>query len=219
MLATHQELCYIHEMLSVVQSCLILCDPMDWTCQGPLSMEFSQARVLKWVVISYSSVSSQPRDWTCIFCIFCRDRQILYHWTMWEAPYPWNTGRQKIYSFSLGLTLQKFVMVLHKVRIVASQVCGNSFFPGHWNFLFTFLILYKFCFLCSKSTWFFLYGWFAALNSERPLYFLNQINIHLCFFLVLLQSSFFTFKSLIHLEFIWLHCYKVLNSYLFKTPS
>ena len=51
-LATHQELCYIHEMLLVAQSCLILCDPMDCTCKGPLSMEFSQARVLKWVASS-----------------------------------------------------------------------------------------------------------------------------------------------------------------------
>ena len=79
-----------------------------------------------------------------------------------------NTEMQKIYSFSLGLTLQKFVMVLHQVRILASHVCCNSFSTGHWNLLFTFLILCRFSFLCSKSTWFFLYGWFAALNSESP---------------------------------------------------
>ena len=34
----------------------------------------SQARILEWVVISFSRGSSRPRDWTCISCT---DRQIL----------------------------------------------------------------------------------------------------------------------------------------------
>ena len=36
-----------------------LCDPMDYTVHGIL-----QARILKWVAVSFSRGSSQPRDQT-----------------------------------------------------------------------------------------------------------------------------------------------------------
>ena len=38
--------------------------PWSVAHQVPLSMEFFQARILEWVAISYSRVSSQPRDQT-----------------------------------------------------------------------------------------------------------------------------------------------------------
>ena len=40
----------------------------------------SQARMLEWVAISFSRGSSQSRDGTCVSCIYCTGRQILYHW-------------------------------------------------------------------------------------------------------------------------------------------
>ena len=43
----------------VAQSCLTLCDPMDYTGHGIL-----QARVLEWVAFPFSGGSSQPRDRT-----------------------------------------------------------------------------------------------------------------------------------------------------------
>ena len=51
-------------------------------CQTPLSMGFSQARILQWAAISSSRGSSQPRDRTHISCI---SRQIIYHCATWEA--------------------------------------------------------------------------------------------------------------------------------------
>ena len=42
----------------------------------------SQARILEWVVISFSRGSSQPRDRTCVSCI---GKRILYHWAIQEA--------------------------------------------------------------------------------------------------------------------------------------
>ena len=45
--------------LFVAQSCLTLCDPMDYTVHGIL-----QARILEWVAFSLSRGSSQPRDRT-----------------------------------------------------------------------------------------------------------------------------------------------------------
>ena len=45
--------------VKVTQSCLTLCNPMDYTVHGIL-----QARILEWVAFPFSRVSSQPRDWT-----------------------------------------------------------------------------------------------------------------------------------------------------------
>ena len=45
--------------VKVAQSCLTLCDPMDYTVHGIL-----QARILEWVAFPFSRGSSQPRDRT-----------------------------------------------------------------------------------------------------------------------------------------------------------
>ena len=47
----------------------------------------SQARILEWAAISYCSQSSQPRDRTCISCISCIGRQILYPCATSEAQF------------------------------------------------------------------------------------------------------------------------------------
>ena len=46
-----------------------LCDPMDWSPPGPSVQVISQARILKWVVISFSKGPSWPRDQTHVSCI------------------------------------------------------------------------------------------------------------------------------------------------------
>ena len=46
-------------LVKVVQSCLILCDPKNYTVYGIL-----QARILEWVAFPSSMGSSQSRDWT-----------------------------------------------------------------------------------------------------------------------------------------------------------
>ena len=45
--------------VKVTQSCLTLCNPMDYKVHGIL-----QARILEWVAIPFSRGSSQPRDRT-----------------------------------------------------------------------------------------------------------------------------------------------------------
>ena len=58
--------------------------------------ETSQARILKWVAISFSRGSSQPRDWTPVSYISCNDRQVLYHYHHLGNPYgalgTWKTA-------------------------------------------------------------------------------------------------------------------------------
>ena len=45
------------------------CDPMDCSLSASSAHGISQARVLEWVAISFSSGSSRPRDQTHISCI------------------------------------------------------------------------------------------------------------------------------------------------------
>ena len=67
----------------VTRSNPTLCDPIDYSLPGSSVHGIFQARILKWVAISFSRGSSHPRDQTCISCI---SRQILYHWATREAP-------------------------------------------------------------------------------------------------------------------------------------
>ena len=46
-----------------------LCDSMDCSQPGSSVYEISQARILEWVVISFSGGSFQARDWTSVSCI------------------------------------------------------------------------------------------------------------------------------------------------------
>ena len=50
----------------VTQSCPTLCDPVDCSLPGSSLHGILQARILEWVVISFSRGSSQPRDWTWV---------------------------------------------------------------------------------------------------------------------------------------------------------
>ena len=47
-----------------------------------------QARILKWVAISYFRGSSRPKDRTHVSCIFYISRWILYYCSTWEALSP-----------------------------------------------------------------------------------------------------------------------------------
>ena len=70
---------------SVSQSCLTLCDPMNCSLPGSSVHGILQARILEWVAISFSGGSSRSGDRTCMSCVSCIGRQILYHWATWEA--------------------------------------------------------------------------------------------------------------------------------------
>ena len=52
----------VHFSLKVAQSCLFLCDHMDYSLPGSSGHGILKARILKWVAISFSKGSSQPRD-------------------------------------------------------------------------------------------------------------------------------------------------------------
>ena len=70
----------------VSQSCLKLCDPMDYKLPHSSIHGILQARVLEWVAISFSEGSSEPRDQTQVSRIVGRrftiwaTRKVLFMW-------------------------------------------------------------------------------------------------------------------------------------------
>ena len=63
-----------------------LCDPMDYSLPSFSVHGILQGRLLEWVAIPFPRGSSQPRNQTCVFCVLCVDRRILYHCATCEAP-------------------------------------------------------------------------------------------------------------------------------------
>ena len=59
-------------LVLVAQSCLTLCNPMDCSLPGSSVHGIFQARILEWVVISFSRGSSRPRDRTRVSLIVGR---------------------------------------------------------------------------------------------------------------------------------------------------
>ena len=95
--------------MRVAQSCLTLCDPMDYTVHGIL-----QARILEWVAFPFSRGSSQPRDRTHLpHC-----RQILYQLSHKGSAYTCD-----LHLFLLGSTaLRPFWMSKFTLNRTFSRV-------------------------------------------------------------------------------------------------
>ena len=65
----------------VSKSCPTFCDPMDCSLPDSSVHGILQARILEWVFISFSRLSSELKDVTCISCI---GMQVLHHWAIRE---------------------------------------------------------------------------------------------------------------------------------------
>ena len=68
-----------HLFSEVARSCLTLCYPMYYDLPGSSVCGILQIRILEWVAISFSRVSSWPRDWTQVSCIAGR------RFTLWAT--------------------------------------------------------------------------------------------------------------------------------------
>ena len=73
----------INEKVKVAQSCLILCDPLDYSLSGSCAHRILQARILEWVAVPFSRRCSQPRYQTQVSHIAGGFFTI---WTTKEAP-------------------------------------------------------------------------------------------------------------------------------------
>ena len=54
--------------------------------QASLSMGILQTRILEWIAVLCSRVSSRPRDWTRISYVPCISRRVLYHYCLLGSP-------------------------------------------------------------------------------------------------------------------------------------
>ena len=77
---THTHCCFC----LVAWSCPTLWDPIDCSLPDSSVRGIFQARILEWVAISFSTVSSWPRDQTYIFCIA---RRAFYCWLTRKSPH------------------------------------------------------------------------------------------------------------------------------------
>ena len=84
----------------VTQLCPTLCNPMDCSLPGSSAHGSLQARILEWVAISFSTVSSQPRDPGFPHC-----RWILYHLSYQRSPINGKWKKVKVKVAQLCLTL------------------------------------------------------------------------------------------------------------------
>ena len=78
-------MCLLHAFAKSLQSCLTLCDLMDYSLPDSSVRVILQARILEWVAISFSRGSSPPRDQTHVSYVSCFGRQIFTISATWEA--------------------------------------------------------------------------------------------------------------------------------------
>ena len=82
---SYKQLClsiFFQSESEIAQSCLTLCDLVDCSPPGSSVLVILQARILEWVVISFSRESSRPRDRTQVPRIAGR------HFNLWATGKP-----------------------------------------------------------------------------------------------------------------------------------
>ena len=98
----------------VAQSCLTLCSPMDCSPQGSSAYGIFQARILEWVVISFSRGSSRSRDWSWVSCTAGR---FLTDWATRKALHiqiPYKLKEFRVLRFSKpGIKYRTGIMCNH----------------------------------------------------------------------------------------------------------
>ena len=83
----------LHESESeneVAQSCPTFCNPVGCSRPGSSVHGILQARILKWVAISFSRGSSQPKDRTQVSCIAGRCFNLWFFFIVELAPCGWG---------------------------------------------------------------------------------------------------------------------------------
>ena len=142
-------------ILICAQLCLTLCDPMDYSLPGSSVHGIFQARILGWVAIYYFRRCSWHRDWTCISCVSCFGREILYqlhHLGSGPSGFLWtpdpNDDLYHIQHQSLGWKLSAtaprnpiFILVTIQAQIEiileAESLCSTFEIGKVWIFLFS----------------------------------------------------------------------------------
>ena len=97
-----------------VKSCVTLCDPMDCSPPDSSVCGIFQARILEWVVISFSKGSPWPRDWTRVSYGSYIGKRIFLPLSHLESPLLKAKGWQKWDSFLPMAHWQTFYRISEK---------------------------------------------------------------------------------------------------------
>ena len=112
---------YMCVHIKSLQSCMILCDPMDCSPPGSSVHGILQARILEWLAMPSSRGSSQPRDRACI----SRDSCVAGRFFTTESP-----GKPQEWIYFL-LKYGWDIFICNKIYIW-SLSSGST---NPWNFL------------------------------------------------------------------------------------
>ena len=137
----------LHGVHPHMRACSVMFDslqPCDCSPPGSSVHGNLQARILEWVAISSSRGSSWPRDQTCVSCVSCIGRQVLYHWATWGPcffrtvgfPGPCCTSSPLSFKLYLPLPSTSFSQYF-SVQSLEEFDCPDQLFvlglvTGHW---------------------------------------------------------------------------------------
>ena len=93
---------WVTELNWMLQPCLTLWNPLDCSPPGSSLHGIFQARLLEWVAIFSCRVYSWTRIWTCVFCITCIGRPVLYHYHHWGSSIYFNISPKILLDFPDG---------------------------------------------------------------------------------------------------------------------
>ena len=94
---------YDYSSSLITKSCLTLSNSLDCSPPGSSVHGITQARILEWVVISFSRGSPQFRDRTCVSCVA---GGFFNHRATWEALCDYWLGINAIHQVFLAFSLQ-----------------------------------------------------------------------------------------------------------------
>ena len=110
------------------------CDPMDCSLSSSSVHAILQTRILEWVSMPSSRGPSRPRDWTCISCVSCIGRQVLYH------------------SCYMGSLLPSWPAITLYLNILCCVESRQEITHEMWSFFFSAVDTADFCVQVNKGS-------------------------------------------------------------------
>ena len=133
---------------------------MDCSLLGSSVHWILQAKILELIASFSSRGSSWPSDQTCVFCVSCIGRRVLYHWALGK-PLNFTASAYKHFSLRYG---SSWIFQYHKVpndkTLIKYTLCTKSTslskavlpsvstyrLPADYKSKFTYFFFFSFCF-------------------------------------------------------------------------
>ena len=112
----------------VTQSCPTLCDLTDCSLPGFSVHGISQARILRWVAITFSRGSSWPRDPTWVSCITGRFFTVLVSIVYYNGWYSCNMVQRTDYNWLTTLLTNAVYYIFSLIKFIScsAKACSKT---------------------------------------------------------------------------------------------